>query len=164
MDCAKKQLFNKWQLTNRPQFCMVYTLILHCKDHRNNAIKCAKLKLNHEPQASSFTAKFWTFYDVISMVYKSVDNGKLWSICFVKSLFFFYENQKKNNRHCVTCYVTGFFYFPSPVLAFASWNIKNKVLFNQSRNTTHFYMKIVTQFPTILLLFFHENSLFRKRS
>ena len=28
---------------------------------------------NHEPQASGFTAKFWTFYGVTSMVYKSVD-------------------------------------------------------------------------------------------
>ena len=41
-------------LTNRPQFPMVYTLI----DHRNDIIKCSKLKWNHEPQASGFTAKF----------------------------------------------------------------------------------------------------------
>ena len=57
---------------------MVYTFI----DHRNDVIKCSKLKWNHEPQANGFTAKFWTFYGVISMVYKSVDHGKLWSICF----------------------------------------------------------------------------------
>ena len=41
-------------LTNRPQFPMVYTLI----DHRNDVIKCSKLKWNHEQQASGFTAKF----------------------------------------------------------------------------------------------------------
>ena len=67
-------------LTNRPQFFMVYTLI----DHGNDVIKCSKLKWNHEPQASGFTAKFWTFHDVISMVYKSLDHGKLWSICFLQ--------------------------------------------------------------------------------
>ena len=33
---------------------MVYTLI----DHTNDVIKCSKLKWNHEPQASGFTAKF----------------------------------------------------------------------------------------------------------
>ena len=32
---------------------MVYTLI----DHRNDVIKCSKLKWNHEPQAIGFTAK-----------------------------------------------------------------------------------------------------------
>ena len=31
-----------------------------------------KLKWNHELQASGFTAKFWTFYGIISMVYKSL--------------------------------------------------------------------------------------------
>ena len=67
-------------LANRPQFSMVYTLI----DHRNNVIKCSKVKWNHQPQASGFTAKFWTFYGVISMVYKSVHHGKLWSICFLQ--------------------------------------------------------------------------------
>ena len=41
-------------LTNRPQFCMVYTLI----DHRIDVIKCLKLKWNHKPQANGFTAKF----------------------------------------------------------------------------------------------------------
>ena len=49
---------------------MVCTLI----DHRNDAIKCSQLK------ASGFTAKFWTFYGVISMAYKSVDREKVWSI------------------------------------------------------------------------------------
>ena len=61
-------IFNK----STTKFPMVYTLI----DHRNDVIKCSKLKWNHEPQASGFTAKFWTFYGVISMVYKSVDHGK----------------------------------------------------------------------------------------
>ena len=35
-------------------YSMVNTLI----DHRNDVIKCSKLKWNHEPQASGFTAKF----------------------------------------------------------------------------------------------------------
>ena len=64
---------------------MVCTLI----DHRNDVIKCSKLKWNQEPQASGFTAKFWTFYGVISMVYKSVEHGKLWSICFFTMTFIF---------------------------------------------------------------------------
>ena len=46
--------FHKWppsisdhfiNLTNRPQFSIVYTLI----DHRNDIIKCSKLKWNHLP-------------------------------------------------------------------------------------------------------------------
>ena len=44
----------KRHLTNRPHFAMVHTLI----DHRNDVIKCSKLKKNHELQSSSFTAKF----------------------------------------------------------------------------------------------------------
>ena len=30
--------------------------------------------------------EFWTFYDVISMAYKSVNHGKLWSICWIKAM------------------------------------------------------------------------------
>ena len=52
-------------------------------DHRNVTIKCPKLKWNHEAQASGFTAKFLTFYGVISMVYKSADHEKVWSIRFL---------------------------------------------------------------------------------
>ena len=44
-------------------------------DHRNDVINCSKLKWNHEPQASGFTAKFWTFYGVNSMVYKRAEYG-----------------------------------------------------------------------------------------
>lgn len=32
--------------------------------------------------ANGFTAKFLTFYDVISSGCKNVDQGKMWSICF----------------------------------------------------------------------------------
>ena len=71
-------------LTNRPQFPVVYTLI----NQRNGVIKCSKLKWNHEPLASGFNAKFWTFYGVISIVYKSVDHGNLWSIFFFCFFFF----------------------------------------------------------------------------
>ena len=78
----------------------------HILDHRNDVIKFSKLKWNHEPQTSGFTAKLWTFYGVISMVYKSVDHGKLWSIGFYNNIFFFFtKNQKQNNRHWETCYV-----------------------------------------------------------
>ena len=68
-------------MTGNKSTTTFYGLHSDLKDHRNNVIK---LKLNHKPQASGFTEKFWTFYGVISMVYKSVDHGKLWSICFVK--------------------------------------------------------------------------------
>ena len=65
----------------------------HILDHRNDVIKFSKLKWNHEPQTSGFTAKLWTFYGVISMVYKSVDHGKLLSIGFYNNIFF-YEKPK----------------------------------------------------------------------
>ena len=42
-------------LTNRPQSSMVYTLIDHTR--RNDVMKCSKLKWNHEPQVSGFTAR-----------------------------------------------------------------------------------------------------------
>ena len=89
-----------WYLTNRPQnFPWSNTLI----DHRNYVKKCSKLKWNHEPQPSGFTAKFWTFYDVISMVYKSVDHGKLWSICF---FYLFFLPKTKQPALGVTSHVT----------------------------------------------------------
>ena len=67
-------------LTNQPDFFMVCTLI----DHRNDAIKCSKLKWNYEPQESGFTAMFWTFYGIISMVYKRADLEKVWLVrCFL---------------------------------------------------------------------------------
>ena len=69
---------------------MVYTLI----DLKDDVIKCLKLKWNHEPQASGFTEKFQTFYGVISVVYKSVDHGKLWSICFFNNTYFFWRKTK----------------------------------------------------------------------
>ena len=54
---------------------MVYTLI----DHRNDAIKikCSKLCSETTRMWLVLLLEFWTFYDVISMVYKSVDHGKL---------------------------------------------------------------------------------------
>ena len=69
--CYPLNLLSKYDsvnLTNRPQFSMVYTLI----DHKNDVIKCSKLRWNHKPQVSGFAAKFRTFYGVISMVYKRV--------------------------------------------------------------------------------------------
>ena len=88
--------FRLSKLTNRPQFSTVYTLI----DHRNDG----------------FTAKSWTFYGVISIVYTSVDHGKLWSICFFTITFSFFSRKtkpyppppkKKREKkwHYVTCYV-----------------------------------------------------------
>ena len=80
--CYILYVYQGWQvcLTNRPQFSMVYILI----DHRNDVMKCSKLKWNYEPQASGFNAKFWTFYLVISIVCKSADHGNLWLICFLQ--------------------------------------------------------------------------------
>ena len=79
------------RLTNRPQYSIIYTL----KDHRNDVIKCSKLK----PQVSGFIAKFWTFYDVISMVYNSVDYGKLWLICFLQYTFIFIFLRSFSENH-----------------------------------------------------------------
>ena len=45
-----------WSLNNRLQF--------------SGVVKCAKLKWNHKPQLSCFTAKLWTFYDIISVLYR----------------------------------------------------------------------------------------------
>ena len=52
---------------------MVYTLI----DHRNDAIKCSKLCSETTRLQLVVPLEFSTFYDVISMVYNSVDHGKL---------------------------------------------------------------------------------------
>ena len=57
-------------------FFMVCSLIDH--------IKSSKLKRNHDPRAAGFTAKFATFYGIISMVYKSVDHETISSIRFLK--------------------------------------------------------------------------------
>ena len=72
---------------------MVHTLI----DRRNDVIKCSKLKKNHELQSSRFTAKFWTFYGIISIVYR-----KPWKTVvdlFFTITFIVMKNQKQNNRH-----------------------------------------------------------------
>ena len=61
-----------------------YTLI----DHRNDVIKCSKLKWNHKPQAA------WKI--VVDL--------------FFTIFFFCWKNQKQNNRHCVTCYVISVVY------------------------------------------------------
>ena len=71
----KKKVIVKKQ--NRPQFSMVYTLI----DRSNDAIKCSKLCSDTTRLRLVVRLEFWTFCDVTSMVYKSVDHGKLWSIC-----------------------------------------------------------------------------------
>ena len=52
-------------LTNRPQFCMAYTLT----DHRIDVIKCSKLKWNHKPQGEWFHCKvlniLWRYFYVL---------------------------------------------------------------------------------------------------
>ena len=75
---------------------MVYTLI----DHRNDVIKCSTLKWNNKPQASGFTAKFWTFYGIISVVYKNVEHEKLWSICFYDNIYFLRKPKAKQPALC----------------------------------------------------------------
>ena len=52
---------------------MVYALI----DHRNDPIKCSKLFSETTRQRLVVPLEFWTFYDVISMVYKSVGPWKI---------------------------------------------------------------------------------------
>ena len=52
---------------------MVYTL----KDNRNDAIKCSKLCSETTRLQLVVPLVFWTFYDVISMVHKSEDHGKI---------------------------------------------------------------------------------------
>ena len=100
-----KKLLTAVYLTNRPQFFMVYTLI----DHGNDVIKCSKLKWNHEPQASGFTAKFWTFCGVICMVYtcKSVHHGKLWpDLFFTVTLILLWKTKDKTTS--AAWHVTSF--------------------------------------------------------
>ena len=59
-----------------------------------STLLCWKLKWNHESQASGFTAKFLTFYGVISMVYKSADHGNCGRFCFYNNIYF-YEKSKQ---------------------------------------------------------------------
>ena len=56
---------------------MVYTLI----DHRNDATKCSKLCSETTSLRSVVPLEFLTFYDANSIVRKSVEHGKLLSIC-----------------------------------------------------------------------------------
>ena len=63
--CLTAISLQEFYLKSRPQFSMVYTLI----HHRYDVIKCSKLKWNHEAQTGGFTARFWTFYGIISMGY-----------------------------------------------------------------------------------------------
>ena len=49
--------------------------------HSYDTLKCSKLCSETTCLRLVVLLEFWTFYDVISMVYKSVDHGKLWSIC-----------------------------------------------------------------------------------
>ena len=72
---------------------MVYTLI----DHRNVAIKCSKLCSETTHLRLVVSLEFWTFYDIISMVSKSVDHGKLWSI-FKSGLLIFLGKKSKISR------------------------------------------------------------------
>ena len=99
-------------LTNRPQFFMLYTLI----DHRNDVIKCSKLKWNHEPQASGFTAKFWRTFSCCFSYFCSTFGASstnsfteisfhmliFGSLSMLRGKIIFTKNQ--NHRYCVTCY------------------------------------------------------------
>ena len=69
---------------------MVYTLI----NHGNDVIKFSKLKWNYELQASGFTAKFFTFYGVISMAYKSVDHMENCGRFVVYNNIYFFTKNK----------------------------------------------------------------------
>ena len=50
-------------------------------DNRNDAIKRSKLCSETTRLRLVVLLEFSTLYDTISMVYKSVDHGKVWSIC-----------------------------------------------------------------------------------
>ena len=78
-----RQLYRHRKKKGQPQFSMVCTRI----EHRNDVIKCSKLKWNHHPQAWLYCEAFFT-------------------ITFI----FFYEKQKQNNRHCVTGYIISMIY------------------------------------------------------
>ena len=137
---------------------MVYTLI----DYRNDVIKCSKLKWwNQEPQASGFTAKFWTIYGVISMVYKSVDHGKLsvvnlfltttFIFCFPRRFFFvvfrifFVFLQLQAPTHCQKCLPMCWnlvLLCPCWGIKLFSWKTKTKT----TRTAWH-----VTSFPWTIL-------------
>ena len=74
--CSRCALFKKLieiNKINRQQLSMIYVYIC--------GSKCSKLKWNNEPQENGFTVMFSSF-DVISMVFKCIDHGKLLSICF----------------------------------------------------------------------------------
>ena len=150
---------------------MVYTLI----DHRNEVIKCSKLKWrNHEPQASGFTSKFWTIYGVISMVYKSVDHGKLsvvdlfftmtFIFCFLWSfsqtarsdvffvvvvfrIFFFVVLQLQKPTHCQKCLPICW----NLVLLCPCWGVKLFLWKTKSKTKTTGIAWHVTSFPLSML-------------
>ena len=78
-----RQLYRHRKKKGQPPFSMICTRI----EHRNDVIKCSKLKWNHHPQAWLYCKAFFT-------------------ITFI----FFTKNKNKNNRHCVTGYVISMIY------------------------------------------------------
>ena len=67
-------------------------------------------KTQVEPQASGFTARFWTFYGVISMIYKSVDHGNYGRFVFTTTFIFLRKTKKHNSPRCVTFYIISMVY------------------------------------------------------
>ena len=65
---------------------MVCTLI----DHRNDVINVQNPSGTTSRWRVVSLQSFEHFYGVISMIYKSVDHGKLWSICFCTITFIFH--------------------------------------------------------------------------
>ena len=55
-------------------------------DHRNDVIKCSQLCSETTRLRLVVPLEFYTFYNVTPMVCKSVDHGKLWSICYLHFL------------------------------------------------------------------------------
>ena len=66
---------------------MVCTLI----DHRNDVINVQNPSGTTSRWRVVSLQSFEHFYGVISMIYKSVDHGKLWSICFCTITFIFHQ-------------------------------------------------------------------------
>ena len=105
-------------IINHQKFNKLTTAIFHGLHSYRPEKWCHKMfKTQVEPQASGFTAKFWTFYGIISMIYKSVDHGKF---VFYNNIYFFEKNQKQNSRRCVTCYVSSMVY---SLIDHSSWPI-----------------------------------------
>ena len=85
---------------------MVCTLI----DHRNDVINVQNPSGTTSRWRVVSLQSFEHFYGVISMIYKSVDHGKLWSICFCTITFIFHQLLKNRRWRVVSLQSFEHFY------------------------------------------------------